>query len=184
MNPPRRGSMRLKGYDYSWGGAYFVTLCIHGRELSLGEAVGDKVRLNPAGRMIENAWGELPSAYPGVEIDEYVIMPNHLHGIVVLVEPELRGTGAEEATPALTLGDIIKRFKTLTMKRYGDGVEQEGWPRYAGRLWQRNYYEHIIRNENALTQIRRYIGENPERWAWDKLNPEAVTPDPETPWIA
>jgi len=82
----------------------------------------------------------------------------------------------------LSLGDVVQRFKTLTTRRYIEGVKRHGWPSFPGRLWQRNYYEHIIRNDQSLARIRQYIIENPTRWTMDRENPHAVTLEPEEPW--
>jgi putative transposase len=290
-----RRSIRLRGYDYTLAGAYFVTIVTQDRVCLLGEVVEDSMRLNDAGRMVRTVWDELPIFYPGVDIDEFVVMPNHIHGIIVLVgaaprgRPEIgpdgvpntgqarpdsgqarpdsgqarpdsgqarpdsgqargpaptamalrdgihlfktmttkrhadgviqsvgaaprgrpgigtdgvRGSGPAQSgsgpdpgqargpaptamslrdtamslgQSAMSLGDVVHRFKTMTTKRYADGVKQSGWATFRGRLWQRNYYEHIIRDEPALDCIRRYIDENPLRWALDAENPHRTT---------
>ena len=201
-----RRSIRLKGYDYSQPGAYFVTICTQDRACLFGDVVDGAMRLNDAGRMIESVWHQLPTFYSGVDIDAFVVMPNHIHGIVVLVGAAPRGrpdpgrargvdlgqpqgvaptgpTGqARGPAPTLSLSDVVHRFKTLTTKRYADGVKQSGWPPFPGRLWQRNYYEHIIRNEESLHRIRQYILENPLRWSLDRENPAATAPEPEDAW--
>jgi REP element-mobilizing transposase RayT len=82
----------------------------------------------------------------------------------------------------MSLPDVVHRFKTLTTKRYADGVKQCGWTPFAGRLWQRNYYEHIIRDEESLDRIRQYIADNPARWTFDRENPEATAPEPKDAW--
>lgn len=134
--------------------------------------VHGEMQLNDAGLMVQSVWNEIPSFYPGVEIDAFVVMPNHIHGIVVLVgatpcsRPDDGGDDVGQArgpapTVGLSLGDVVHRFKTMTTKRYADDVEQSGWPAFPGRLWQRNYYEHIIRNDDSLDRIREYIADNP-----------------------
>lgn len=173
-----RRSIRLKDYDYSQAGAYFITLCTAGRECLFGEIVDGDMHLNPAGRMVQNVWDELPMHYPGIEIDAGVVMPNHLHGITVINSvgatprghPDL-GQARGPAPTGLSLPDVVHRFKTMTTKRYIDGVRQLGWLGFSGRLWQRNYYEHIIRDEASLTRIREYITNNPRQWALDRENP-------------
>ncbi len=201
-----RRSIRLKGYDYTQAGAYFVTICTQNRECLFGEVVDGEMRLNAAGQMIQSVWNELPAFYPGVDIDEFVVMPNHIHGIIVLVgatpcgrpvtPPNDHPVGATPcgrpepgqaqgrhrglplptvtAMPTLSLPDVVHRFKTLTTKRYADGVKQLGWPPFPGRLWQRNYYEHIIRNEESLNRLRQYIANNPAQWQSDGESPRAV----------
>jgi putative transposase len=155
----RRRSIRLQGYDYSQAGAYFITICTQNRECMFGEIVGGKMALNHAGNMIQTVWDEIPIHYAGIEIDEFVAMPNHIHGIIIIVD-----------TVGLSLGDMVHRFKTMTTKRYADGVKQNGWAPFPGRLWQRNYWEHIVRNEMELNRIREYIHTNPTQWESDRLN--------------
>ncbi len=153
--------------------------------------------------MIQTVWDEIPIHYTGTEIDEFVVMPNHIHGIIVIVgatpcgcpDPGVgtsgqnngqaqgpgnngraqengqpRGVAPTGNTGTLSLGDIVHRFKTMTTKRYADGVKQLGWQSFAGKLWQRNYWEHIIQNEMELNRIREYIHDNPSQWESDRLN--------------
>lgn len=200
---PNRRSLRLKGYDYSQAGAYFITIVTQNRACLFGEVADGEMRLNEAGRMVESVWSDIPAFYAGVAIDEFVAMPNHIHGIIILVGagpcacPEGPcacpiGVGAaprgrpgygqpqgvvgqpQGVAPTLSLPDVVHRFKTLTTKRYADGVRQSGWPPFRGRLWQRNYYEHIVRNDDELHRIREYIANNPLRWALDRENPDVV----------
>jgi len=188
-----RRSIRLKGHDYAQAGVYFVTICTQGRECLFGEVVNDRMQLNDAGRMMESAWLDLPNRFPTVELDEFVIMPNHMHGIIVIVAADV-GAGLVPAlgvdlvpTPDATasrattrvaptatrpkLGDIVGVYKSITTDEYIVGVKQCGWPRFDRKLLQRNYYEHIIRNERELDAIRRYIANNPLKWALDLDNP-------------
>ncbi len=197
-----RRSIRLKGYDYTGEGAYFVTVCVQGRECLFGDVVDSAMELSKAGRMVEEWWSKLSGKFTGVEVDEFVIMPNHFHGIITIVgappcgcpplspcgcpnsmpgqsygadEPRPgRPHGAEEPKPgrphgaAPTLGDVMDWFKTMTTNAYIHGVKQSDWPPFPGRLWQRNYYERVIRNEDELADIREYIRSNPLRWADDE----------------
>ena len=176
-----RRSIRLQGYDYSQAGAYFVTICTQNRECLFGEIVDGEMRLNDAGKMIQVVWDEIPAYYPGIDIDSFIVMPNHIHGIVVIVgaaprgRPESayspqNGQAQGPAPPGLTLPDMVHRFKTMTTKRYADFVKQNGWPPFPGKLWQRNYWEHIVRNEPELNRIREYIHNNPAQWELDSLN--------------
>ena len=186
-----RRSIRLQGYDYSRAGAYFVTVCTQNRECMFGHIVGATPRgcpdapcgrpemaLNDAGRMIQAVWDEIPINYSGIETDEFTIMPNHIHGIIVIVgatpcgRPDIGQAQGPAPTTMLSLADVMHRFKTLTTKRYTDGVKQFGWPAFPGRLWQRNYYEHIIRNDDELNRIREYIANNPMQWELDRENPD------------
>ncbi len=205
-----RRSIRLRGYDYSKAGAYFVTICTQNRECLFGHIIDGQMRLNDAGGMIQTVWDEMPLNYPGIETDEFVVMPNHIHGIVVIgvgacpcacpdsgrpqpqkTQPQKTKTGRPQpgpqagqpqgvaptginptgatATSKLSLPDVVHRFKTMTTKRYTDGVKQHQWRRFPAKLWQRNYWEHIVRNEPDLNRIRKYICNNPTQWALDKL---------------
>jgi REP element-mobilizing transposase RayT len=191
-----RRSIRLKGYDYSQAGAYFATICTQDRACLFGEIVSGEMHLNDAGRMVKTVWDEIPVFYPGVDIDAFVIMPNHIHGIIVLVGAAPRGRPdwgraqgqaqgpAPTDTAGLSLPDMVHRFKTMTTSRYTDGVKQSGWPPFRGRLWQRNYYEHVIRDRESLKRIREYIADNPARWAFDRENPLTIAPEMENAWQA
>jgi REP element-mobilizing transposase RayT len=177
---PNRRSIRLRGYDYSKVGAYFVTICAQNRTCLFGEIVDGGMRLNDAGQMVQLVWNEMPAFYPGVETDEFVVMPNHIHGIIILVGAAPRGRPvlgqARGPAPTMSLGDVVQRFKTMTTKRYADAVKQSGWSPFSGRLWQRNYYEHIVRNDDELNRIREYIVNNPLQWALDRDNPNGQYP--------
>jgi putative transposase len=167
MNINRRGSLRLKGYDYAQAGAYFVTICTHDRACLLGEAVGEEVRLSDAGSIVQEAWQALPGRFSGMELDAFVVMPNHVHGIATFVGAGLALPGEKgAASSAPTLGDVVRAFKSLS------AIHVNRLLRRSGPLWQRNYYEHVIRNERELDKIREYIATNPLRWALDRENPQ------------
>jgi REP element-mobilizing transposase RayT len=204
----RRRSIRLQDYDYTGPGAYFVTICTQERACLFGEVVDAKMQSNDGGRMIEQWWFELNRKFPTVETDEFVVMPNHLHGIVIAVGADLRvgpvskqtrtaRPGAHAGAPlqrpdsaptdvrtSVPLPRIIQWFKTMTTNQYMRGVKTASWPRFNGRLWQRNYYEHVIRNEDSLNRIRQYIVDNPAQWICDRENPAAIKPEPEEAWLA
>jgi putative transposase len=167
-NIHRRRSIRLPGYDYSQPGAYFITICTQNREYLFGNiVVGAGPRAcpepNDAGTMIQTVWYEIPIHYHGIEIDEFIVMPNHIHGIIVIrqAQGDGRPQGIAPTGGPLSLPDVVHRFKTMTTKCYAVGVKQHGWPPFPGRLWQRNYWEHIVRNEIELNRIREYIRYNP-----------------------
>jgi REP element-mobilizing transposase RayT len=188
MDPvrPRRRSIRLKGYDYSEAGAYFVTICTQDRLCLVGEMGDDAMRLNDAGQMVASLWDGLPARFPGIELDAFVMMPNHVHGIIVLPDHGAATraaptddinesvVGAPLVGARISLGDLVGAFKSTSTVAYIRGVEAKGWPRFGRRLWQRNYYEHVIRDEAALNRLRRYIDENPLRWAFDDENPDRM----------
>ncbi len=183
-NPDRhhRRSIRLKGYDYTQPGAYFVTICTEDRECLLGEIVDGEMQLNDAGWMVQTVWDQLPDHYPGVDIDEFVVMPNHVHGIIVLVGDPV-GATPRGCPDGQALPDVVHRFKSFTTALYRQGVAHNAWAPFPGRLWQRNYYEHIIRNERALERIRGYIQNNPIRWTSDRENPQRSGLDELEGWI-
>jgi len=126
--------------------------------------------LNDIGRMINSIWEQLPEHYTGVLLDSFIIMPNHVHGIIGL---NLNTGHPRGGAPTFGLPDVVHRFKSLTTTRYRYGIKQFGWPEAKGKLWQRNYYERVIRNENELFKTRQYIQENPLKWDLDPENPNA-----------
>ncbi len=184
----RRHSIRLRGYDYSRVGAYFVTVCTQNRQCLFGEIADGEMRLNDAGQMIERWWYELMNKFPESDTDEHIVMPNHFHGIVIIVGADLRvcpeygrthrsapTTGTHPSAPTgASLPRIIQWFKTMTTNEYARGVKQHEWQTFVGRLWQRNYYEHIIRSDESLHRIREYIINNPGQWAYDRENPQRI----------
>jgi putative transposase len=223
-----RRSIRLRGYDYRQAGAYFVTLCVHNRECMLGDIADDAMVLSRSGEMVSQAWTWLAEQYPYVALDEWVVMPNHLHGIIVILdtdgprdvavgavrEPPLHANAplsppgdhvlhatvgahrdaplprAEDAPPSpphdaplpgpgealhprlgdaprrKPLGQLIGAFKVASTKNIN---VLRGTP--GAVVWQRNYYEHVIRNEDELNRARVYIANNPRQWALDRENP-------------
>ena len=170
MNGPDRylrHSLRLKGYDYSQAGAYFVTVCAHNRMCIFGAVDAAEIRLSEIGRTVGSCWEEIPEHFP-VSLDEWVVMPNHLHGIIIMAdETPLATADALPVRPAL--GAIVGGFKSATTKRVNEERRMERSP-----LWQRNFYEHVIRNEADLGRIRQYIVDNPVRWAEDPENPNVI----------
>lgn len=186
-----RRSIRLKGYDYTQPGAYFVTICTYQRIHLFGEVVDGEMRLNAFGEIVRQAWFDLPNHYGHVELDAFVVMPNHIHGIIILTADTV-GAGLKPAptptptvgaglrpapTPAPTkrhpLSEIVRALKTFSARRINALRGTTGTP-----VWQRNYWEHVIRTERALDAIRRYIIHNPARWHLDRYNPDAIGPDP------
>lgn len=174
-----RKSIRLKDYDYSKEGLYFITICCQNKEHLFGEIVDGQMILNGAGLMIQRIYEELPKYFEKMEIGDYVIMPNHFHCVIEIVDFELNvgvplvGTqmsGNNRATTrvAPTVGDIIGTFKSLTTIEYIKMVKQGKLPNFDKRIWQKNYYEHIIRNEKEYYKISEYIENNPSKWDEDK----------------
>ncbi len=180
-----RHSIRLEGYDYSQAGAYFVTLVAKDRELAFGAIKDDEMLLNLIGKLVAVLWQALPRHFP-VSLDECILMPNHFHGIVILSDPrrgEAFGDQAPLGRPSRlpnasplpprgtqpgSLGAIVQNFKSVSTRRINALRGTPGAP-----VWQRNYYEHILWDENDLARVRRYIADNPLRWALDRENPLA-----------
>lgn len=171
--PDRRRSLRLQGYDYAQAGAYFVTICTQGRECLFGEIVGGAIQLNNAGRVVSDEWFKTAQIRENVILsaDEFVVMPNHVHGIIWLVD----GRGTLQRAPTVerfgkptsgSIPTIVRLFKSVTTRQIN---LQRGTP--GAPVWQRNYYEHIIRNDESLGRIRDYIVNNPLQWALDRENP-------------
>ena len=167
---PQRHSLRLKGYDYSQEGAYFVTICAHGKACLFGDVIGSEMKVNELGQKAQAVWDDLPVHYPHVATDAFVVMPNHVHGVIV-IQAGGEGVGAG-LKPARTesarhgLSEIIRGFKTFSARRINEFRETSG-----ATVWQRNYYEHIIRNDADYNRIAEYIVNNPQRWAEDSLHP-------------
>lgn len=192
-NPEKhhRRSIRLRGYDYTQAGAYFVTIVTHGREPFFGDVANGGMQLSAYGRVAATMWQRIPRHFPHVQLDEWIVMPNHVHGIIVIVgggdafsvgrsddvatahgEPIIVFKVPDEECVAPTgpppgsLGAIVGNFKSVTSRRVNRMRKTPGTP-----LWQRNYHEHIIRNERELNGIRQYIHDNPARWLDDAENP-------------
>ncbi len=189
FNPEKhqRRSVRLKGYDYSQPGVYFVTICSWLRGFIFGEIINGKMALNEYGMVAEREWFNNVNVRTNIELNQFIIMPNHVHCIVI-INRNRRGEVASPnnnaqqtlpkggETPPLhipTLGQIVAHFKYMTTKQINIIRDTPGVP-----VWQRNYYEHIIRNEIELNKIREYIRDNPVRWAFDKDNPLNIQVDP------
>lgn len=207
-----RRSIRLKGYDYSQTGAYFITICVHDKKCLLGVTEEDNsVTLSPIGKFVYHCLNQIPDRFDSVELDEFVIMPNHIHAIIIINndnegamerrnstvgarfialhkykpdDPSYRKPGIEKpgfdesnhyiknnpmlSNPA-TLGKIMRFFKAQTTHM----IRNVG--NYSYFQWQRNYYDHIARNENELNRIREYIIYNPMKWQYDRENPDHIT---------
>jgi REP element-mobilizing transposase RayT len=179
----RRRSIRLKNYDYTHVGAYFVTICTSNRECLFGEIAGGEMRLNEWGKVVGEEWTCSSDIRKEIELDEFVVMPNHMHGIVIISDV----VGAHGRAPLQkneikrfyrrprSLSSFIAGFKSAVTKHINERRGTLGIS-----VWQRNYYEHIIRSETALNTIRRYIRYNPSMWLHDEDNPASrrLAPEP------
>jgi REP element-mobilizing transposase RayT len=171
-----RRSIRLKDYDYSQAGAYFVTICTHNKKCMFGDVINGEMKSNEIGIVVNQCWIAIPQHFPDVVLDEFIVMPNHVHGITILnvgaknVSPLPNASDSNRAKnvsplqhhgTSMTIGSIIRGFKIGVTK----------WARQnaaAYMPWQRNYYEHIIRNKAELNKIRKYIVNNPLNWETDE----------------
>jgi len=220
---PRRKSIRLKGYDYSQAGLYFITICVKNREYLFGKIKNGKMLLNDAGKMVKKQWLKLPERFKNIQLHEFIVMPNHFHAILEITvgatlvvaqnnndinetikgqpqlqngktgqpqlqngktgqpqlqngktgQPQLQNgkTGQPQGiAPTKILGEMIGAFESIVTVEYIRGVKNDNWEPFDGKLWQRNYWEHIIRNENEYHRISQYIINNPIKWENDKLN--------------
>ncbi len=160
---PKRRSIRLPDYDYSQNNAYFVTICTKDRLPTIDSGI---IR-----GIIQKAWENLPNHYPTVILDEFMIMPNHIHGIIIISNQNIYGLRRGEVTSPLrkkiTLGQIVAYFKYQSTKSINQIRRSISVP-----FWQRNYYEHVMRNDDDLYRTRKYIRENPLKWNLDEENPD------------
>jgi len=186
----QRHSIRLKGYDYSRAGLYFITICIQNRLHLLGHIENREMILNDAGRMVKNEWVKLPERFQNIVLHEYIVMPNHFHAILEIVGATLvvaqnnmvaqnetndyfmgqpQGQPQGFAPTGKTVGDMVGAFESITTVEYIRGVKNNNWQKFDKKLWQRNYWEHIIRNEQSYLKISEYIVNNPANWNNDTL---------------
>jgi putative transposase len=195
-NIHHRHSIRLHGYDYAGAGGYFVTICVQNRLCLFGNVIDDVMVLNDAGRMVDLWWQKIPETFVRVELDAYVIMPIHFHGLLWITHDASATVGADpcvcpdappsdfpnveaDRPPGQTRGSaptpdlfrIMQWFKTMTTNIYIKGVRELGWRPFPGRLWQRNYYEHILRDEEDYHRTVYYTNTNPSYWIKDKNHP-------------
>lgn len=183
----RRQSIRLPDFDYGSAGAYSVTIVTHGRECVFGDVVDGVMRVNDVGRIVDRVWRALPDRFPAISLDAFVVMPNHIHGII-WIRPV--GVGANLAFAPVhdtrgipsrgdhkdrpygtldgSLGRVIQAFKSITTVQ---NIRTAGMFR-PGKLWQRNYWERVIRDESELNRIRQYIIDNPANWETDPERPQ------------
>ena len=173
-----RHSIRLQGYDYTQSGAYFVTLVTYQRNVLFGEIIDGEVKLNRKGEIVQEEWFASVDIRKEIRLhpEEFVVMPNHIHGIVWIEYDDYHDVGANGRSPLpdrpplrpqmkpRSLGSFIAGFKSSVTKRIRDELNETG-------IWQRNYYERIIRDEKELDAIRRYIEANPLNWSEDDENP-------------
>lgn len=162
--------MRLRNYDYSTAGAYFVTICTQERECLFGDIVDGGMKLNEFGQIVQSIWHDLPARFPDIQLGEFIVMPNHVHGIIIIIHRNNNPVGAiHELTlrhnerRQMLLPNIIGYFKMNTAKRINQLRDLRGMP-----VWQRNYYDRVIRNDQEFNQTRQYIIDNAKNWEKDE----------------
>ena len=183
---PQRKSPRLQGYDYASEGAYFVTICTQNRAYLFGDVVDGEMMLNTLGCIVETCWEDLPNHYHNIQLDAFVVMPNHIHGIIFIsnhdvgagFKPALTKPSPNKPAPAKPiptkpaptttkhhgLTEIVRGLKTFSARKINQLRDTPGTP-----VWQRSYHDHIIRDPRGLNNIRAYIATNPARWHADSL---------------
>jgi len=173
-----RRRIRLRGYDYSHPGAYFLTICKHKYGSAFGEILDGKMKLNECGHIISACWHNLPEYHPHVTLNAFIVMPNHVHVIVVInrVDSESAPVGSGEQR---SLFEIVRVFKTSSSRRINKVRGTVGSP-----VWQRSYWEHIIRNQEEFNRIHEYIIANPRRWHLDRENPDRTGEDDFDHWLS
>lgn len=174
-----RRSVRLPGFDYSKAGMYFVTICAAERQCSFGEIRGNDTFLSPIGQIVRTCWIEIPKHFPNIRTETYVVMPNHVHGILIIPssQPEARPQGKAivrtesfgKPTPK-SIPTAVRSFKSASSRRVRESGLVAG-----GSIWQRGYYEHVLRNTREYVEATNYILLNPARWADDEDNPDTIT---------
>ena len=173
-NQPRRRPTRLSGYDYGQTGGYFVTICVQDQKCLFGTIIDGHMQLNEIGNIVDECWNRIPQHFSSAELDVCVIMPNHIHGIILLGTKEASSPrtsihsqpNRRRESAVSTLGQVVAYFKYQSTK---DINQHRGMP--GTRVWQRNYYDHIVRGDIDLQRVRKYITDNPMQWELDQLHP-------------
>ena len=187
---PRRRATRLHSYDYSQTGGYFITICVQDQECLFGKIMDGRMQLNEIGKIVVECWNRIPQHFFSAKLDVCVVMPNHIHGVILLgtggtkcpcppthSQPTRRGEVSSPASPnrrseptSPTLGQVVAYFKYQSTKCINQYRDMLGT-----RIWQRNYYDHVLRDDIDLQRIRRYITDNPMQWELDQLHPNNLS---------
>jgi putative transposase len=168
-NLHKRRSIRLKDYDYSQSGEYFITICTHNHECLFGEVVDEGIKLSPQGKTAQQCWLDIPMHFNNAELDEYVIMPNHIHGIIILKDNSVGTRHAVSLHEQFgkpkcgTIPTIVRSFKSAATRQIRILTNEYEIP-----IWQSRFYEHIIRDDKDLDNVREYITNNPFNWLLEK----------------
>ena len=168
----RRKSVRLKQYDYSHAGGYFITICTYNKECLFGEVINGEMRITEYGNIVRDEWLKAEKLREYVKLDRYVVMPNHFHGIIIIYNDN---EGTARCAPTSRFGKIVPNSLPVIVRSFKSAVTKQinmVRKEYGKPVWQRNYYEHVIRNDEDLQQIREYVDNNPLKWELDKENPQ------------
>ena len=163
---PQRQHIRLHDYDYSWPWSYFVTICTNEKRCLLGSVTNSIIELNEFGEIVKSCWEDMPNHYPEIDNEVFVVMPNHIHGIITIRDFDRRSGYKPDPTKRYPLSEIVRGFKTYSSRKINALRNSPGKP-----VWQRSFYEHIIRDESEYHQIGEYITYNPAKWDEDGENP-------------
>ena len=175
INRPNRRSVRLKEYDYSQSGEYFVTICTNNHECIFGNIIQEEMKLSPEGKIGQRYWEEIPKHFSNVQLDEYIIIPNHIHGIIILTESMVGTRHAvslqeQFAKPVIgSVPTIVRSFKSAATKRINEMRHTPSFP-----VWQKRFYDRVIRDDNELNNIRDYIRNNVLQWAIKSDDPDNI----------
>ena len=164
---PARKSPRLKGYDYAQDGAYFVTICTHNRICLFGEVRNEAMVLNHNGQIVEACWYDLPRHYPNIELDAFIVMPNHVHGIIILRNGVGVGLRPSPTEKIHDLPEIVRALKSFAARRINERRDTPGQV-----VWQRSFHDRIIRSETEWNALRQYTLSNPAQWEADTFHPD------------
>jgi len=172
-NYPKRKLNRLREYDYTQNGFYFITICIKNKDKFFGEITGAKMELSEMGKIAQKYWKEIPDHFPDAYLDEFIIMPNHIHGIIIIKNSSASDNVRNNNYCSVQWQTKWSRSVSSVIRGFKIGVTK--WCRnnyFSQFAWQKSYYDHIIRNEESLQKIREYIINNPSQWERDRNNPE------------
>ena len=164
---PQRRNIRLPSYDYTWQGAYFVTICTHDKQNLFGDIVDHTMRLNPYGEIVDSVWKDIPLHYPEVKNEVFIIMPNHVH-LIIMIQDSGRAGPRPAPTRKPLLSEIVRAFKSYSSRGINEHRHSQGIP-----VWQRSYYEHVIRSKEEFAQIGESVLFNAAKWETDRENPHS-----------
>ncbi|HYF98069.1 MAG TPA: transposase, partial [Coxiellaceae bacterium] len=164
-------SLRLPSWNYSANGFYFLTLCTHNRHHSLGEIINGQLQKTKAAILVENCWLSLNGHYGNCYLDEFIIMPNHLHGLIFIEQEETSELAHQLTTQrrSMLIPKMVGRFKMQSTKLINEAQKTPG-----KKFWQSDYYDRVVRNEDELNNIREYIHDNPMAWEYDRFNSQRI----------